>query len=113
MSSIHDEDEQDFMKKSVTQSNLHQTHDISKGFTFQNILVCGASGIGKTSFIDLFMKKLNKVEYFENIKSEVTKYSPMNSSRNQDGKIYNLVGTKGPTEDWPESSLESYENSKK
>ena len=76
-------------------------------------MVCGASGIGKTSFIELFMKKLNKVEYFESIKNEVMKYSPMSQIHNQDGQIYNLRETRGPTEDWPESSLESYESNKK
>jgi septin family protein len=70
-------------------------------------MVCGASGIGKTSFIELFMRKLNKVEYFESIKTEVTKYSPMHNGNYKDGKIYNMIGNKGPTEDWPESSLES------
>ena len=27
--------------------------------TYLNILICGSSGIGKTSFIELFLKKFN------------------------------------------------------
>lgn len=49
--------------QSVTQANLASIQDVpvrgkGDGSRF-NILVCGASGIGKSSFIDVFLKKLD------------------------------------------------------
>lgn len=48
--------------KSVTieeLDKLNQPNNLQKegGATDFNIMVCGSSGIGKTSFVDLFLKK--------------------------------------------------------
>jgi len=38
---------------------MHDLNTPDEDIKHFNIMVCGASGIGKTSFIDLFMKKFN------------------------------------------------------
>lgn len=60
------ETEEDLLK-SVTRNDLGKmTNEYeadllpkSGALTYYNIMVCGASGIGKSSFIDLFIDKLN------------------------------------------------------
>lgn len=52
------------LKESVTQENLHELLDSfrqpEKGHKVNfNIMVCGPSGSGKSSFIDLFIRKFN------------------------------------------------------
>ena len=54
------------MSESITKTNLH-TLSQSKCTTNFNIMVCGKSGIGKSSFAELFMKKFNLTEFLEKL----------------------------------------------
>lgn len=61
--SAHEEQE---LLKSVTADNMHrlaQSNDVLCARSAEtvrfNIMVCGPAGVGKSSFIDLFLKKFN------------------------------------------------------
>lgn len=47
------------LHESVTQQNLHRQCSIDEKKECFNIMVAGASGIGKSSFVDLFLMKFN------------------------------------------------------
>ena len=60
--------DKDELLKSVTQEALEkgQLQRIDKlrdGASYFNIMVCGASGIGKTCFVDMFLGQLDKEAY--------------------------------------------------
>lgn len=73
------EEIQDLRCQSITVSNLHEQaqydHRTEECLNF-NILVCGSAGIGKSSFIELFMMKFD-------IKNEAQKLSKINTNKNQ------------------------------
>lgn len=52
------------------QTTQLQNEKLDPQNSFFNILVCGAAGIGKTSFIDLFIGQFNKEEYIETFRGK-------------------------------------------
>lgn len=68
-----------------------------KRTTYLNILVCGQSGIGKSSFIELFLKKFNlkAAEELLNLKVRVNKDQNMEGGYNHK---YKESPIKPPTE---------------
>ena len=61
---------------SVNINNLHQLNQEDSNLAHKgvstdfNIMVCGGTGIGKSSFVDLFLKKFNYSEATKIIESE-------------------------------------------
>lgn len=68
-----------------------------------NILVCGAAGIGKSSFVELFIKKFNLTEANKIIKEQ--KEEPLPS--NEDCSRYNKYIIKKPTDSFEEKNISS------
>ena len=96
----------------MTKENLHtlNTNEFAAKKTSTtnfNILVCGSSGIGKSSFADLFMKKFNFAEAKQILKSENDESLKSENIKGSTVQNYNHSPIRAATDEFVEKSISS------